>query len=118
DGGAQPGDAATLTARLAQQLGATFACNYLVSADGKHYVPQPPGVGLGRLHPQPVARGGPNAGPLLGSIDSGKEFVGTDKSGLAELVNYVPDELAVEGLLALPMLIGDRVGGFVLLGNK
>ena len=30
----------------------------------------------------------------------------------------MPDELAVEGLLALPMLIGDRVGGFVLLGNK
>src|SRR5579859_993070 len=117
-GVAQPGDAATLTARLAQQLGATFACNYLVSADGKQYVPQPPGVGLGRLHPQAVTRGAPNAGPLLGSIDAGKEFVGADKSSLMELVNYVPDELAVEGMLALPMLIGDRVGGFVLLGNK
>src|SRR5205809_716317 len=79
---------------------------------------QPPGVGLGRLHPQAVPRGAPNAGPLLGSIDSGKEFVGADKSGLMELVNYVPDELAVDGLLTLPMLIGDRVGGFVLLGNK
>src|SRR6266702_3958242 len=118
EGAAQPGDAATLTARLAQQLGATFACNYLVSADGTQYVPQPPGVGLGRLHPQAVPRGAPNAGPLLGSIDSGKEFVGADKSGLTELVNYVPDELAVDGLLTLPMLIGDRVGGFVLLGNK
>src|SRR6266700_703311 len=118
EGAAQPGDAATLTARLAQQLGATFACNYLVSADGTQYVPQPPGVGLGRLHPQAVPRGAPNAGPLLGSIDSGKEFVGADKSGLMELVNYVPDELAVDGLLTLPMLIGDRVGGFVLLGNK
>src|SRR5438874_759787 len=118
EGVAQPGDAATLTARLAQQLGATFACNYLVSADGKQYVPQPPGVGLGRLHPQAVTRGAPNAGPLLGSIDSAKEFVGADKSGLSELVNYVPDELAVDGLLALPMPIGDRVGGFVLLGNK
>ena len=118
EGAALPGDAATLTARLAQQLGATFACNYLVSADGRQYLPQPPGVGLGRLHPQAVPRGAPNAGPLLGSIDSGKEFVGADKSGLMELVNYVPDELAVDGLLTLPMLIGDRVGGFVLLGNK
>ena len=118
EGVAQPGDAAALTARLAQQLGATFACNYLVSVDGKQYVPQPPGVGLGRLHPQAVPRGASNARPLLGSIDAGKEFVGADKSGLLELVNYVPDELAVEGLLALPMLIGDRVGGFVLLGNK
>src|SRR5713226_1565893 len=115
---AQPGDATALTARLAQQLGATFACDYLISADGRQYMPQPPGVGLGRLHPQAVTRGAPNAGPLLGSIDSGREFVGADKSGLTELVNYVPDELAVEGLLALPMVIGDRVGGFVLLGNK
>src|SRR5947207_6410958 len=115
---AQPGDAATLTARLAQQLAASFACNYLVSPDGKQYLPQPPGVGLGRLHPQAVSRGAPNAGPMLGSIDAGKEFVGADRSGLMELVNYVPDELAVDGLLGLPMLIGDRVGGFVLLGNK
>src|SRR6266702_353803 len=118
EGAAQPGDATALTARLAQQLGATFACDYLISADGRQYLPQPPGVGLGRLHPQAVSRGAPNAGPLLGSIDSGKEFIGADKSGLTELVNYVPDELAVEGLLALPMVIGDRVGGFVLLGNK
>src|SRR5229473_3510688 len=118
EGVAQPGDAAALTARLAQQLDATFACDYLISADGRQYLPQPPGVGLGRLHPQAVTRGAPNVGPLLGSIDSGREFVGADKSGLTELVNYVPDELAVEGLLALPMVIGDRVGGFVLLGNK
>ena len=32
EGAAQPGDAGALTARIAQQLGATFACNYLVSA--------------------------------------------------------------------------------------
>ncbi|HEY6876154.1 MAG TPA: GAF domain-containing protein [Candidatus Dormibacteraeota bacterium] len=118
DGAAQPGDAGALTARLAQSLGATFACDYLVSGDGKQYVPQPPGVGLGRLHPQPVTRGGATSGPLLSSIDAGREFIGTDKTGLAELVNYIPDELQVTGLLALPMLIGDRVNGFVLLGNK
>ncbi len=65
-----------------------------------------------------MVRGAPNAGPLLSAIDARREFVGADKSALLELVNYVPDELAVEGLLALPMLIGDRVGGFILLGNK
>ncbi|HET7466042.1 MAG TPA: GAF domain-containing protein [Candidatus Dormibacteraeota bacterium] len=118
EGAAQPGDAAALTARLAQQLGATLACDYLVSADGRQYVPQPPGVGLGRLHPQPVTRGAATAGPLLSAIDAGRDYVGADKASLLELVNYVPDELAVEGLLALPMLIGERVGGFILLGNK
>ncbi len=117
DGTGKPGDASALTASLAQHLGAAFACNYLISADGKQYIPQPPGVGLGRLHPQAVTRGSGN-GHLLASIDAGKEFVGKDNSGLLELVNYVPDELMVESLLALPMLIGDRVGGFVLLGNK
>jgi len=118
DGHAQSGDPGALTARLAQSLGATFACDYLVSSDGKQYVPQPPGVALGRLHPQPVSRGAATAGPLLSSIDAGREFIGADKSGLAELVNYIPDELQVTGLMALPMLIGNRVGGFVLLGNK
>ena len=113
----KPEDAGALTTSLAEHLGAAFACNYLLSADGKQYIPQPPGVGLGRLHPQAVTRGNSAAG-LLVAIDAGKDFVGTDKSGLLELVNYVPDELVVESLLALPMMIGDRVGGFILLGNK
>ncbi len=33
-------------ARLAQQLGATFACDYLISADGRQYLPSPLGSGL------------------------------------------------------------------------
>lgn len=118
DASDKPGDTGALTASLAQHLGAAFACNYLISADGKQYIPQPPGVGLGRLHPQAVARGVSKPGPLLSSIDTGKEFIGTDKAGLLELVNYVPDELVVESLLALPMVIGDRASGFILLGNK
>jgi len=118
DGGALPADATALTAQLAYHLAATFACCYLVAPDGMHFVPQPPGIGLGRLHPQPVPRGGDKAGPLISAIDSGRDFVAADQSGLAELVNYVPDEVKVEGLLAVPMLIGDRVGGFILLGNR
>jgi len=46
EGVAQPGDATALTARLAQQLGATFACDYLISADGRQYLPSPLGSGL------------------------------------------------------------------------
>ncbi|HET9410557.1 MAG TPA: GAF domain-containing protein [Candidatus Dormibacteraeota bacterium] len=118
DGAPLPADASALTVQLAHHLAATFACCYLVGPDGTHFVPQPPGIGLGRLHPQPVARGGDKAGPLISAIDSGRDFVAPDRSGLAELVNYVPDEVQVEGLLAVPMLIGDRVGGFILLGNR
>jgi len=114
--GAKPGDIGALTTSIAGQMGAGFACTYLVSADGKQFVPQPPGFGLGRMRPQAVNRIG--AGPLLGALAAGKEFVGTDKSGLTELVNYVPDDLQVQNVLAVPLRIGDHLGGFILLGNK
>jgi GAF domain-containing protein len=113
-----PGDVAALTANIAGQIGCAFACYYLASPDGKQFVPQPPGVGLDRLRPQPVNRMAEGAGPLLAAIESGKEFVGEDKTGLLELVNYLPDELHVENVMAVPMPIGEHVGGFVLLGNK
>jgi HD-GYP domain-containing protein (c-di-GMP phosphodiesterase class II) len=118
DAGSKPGDVAALTAGVASQVGADFACYYLVSPDARQFVPQPPGIGLDRLHPQPVDRGVPGAGPLITAIESGKEFLGTDLSGLAELVNYVPDDLHVHSVMAVPVPIGDRLNGFILLGNK
>ncbi len=113
----RPGDINSLTANIAQQVRAGFACSYLASADGRQFIPQPPGVGLDRLHPQPVNRGG-TTGPLLMAVESGKEFTGKDKGGLLELVNYLPDDLRVDTLLAVPIPIGDHIGGFILLGNK
>jgi HD-GYP domain-containing protein (c-di-GMP phosphodiesterase class II) len=118
DGPPQPSDVSALTAQLAHHLGATFACCYLVAPDGKHFVPQPPGIGLGRIRPQAVARGGDKTGLLVSAIESGKVFLAQDKSGLVELVNYVPEEMVVEGLLAVPILTGERVAGFILLGNR
>src|SRR5438132_2507164 len=112
------GDIGALTSGIAGQMGAGFACTYLASPDGKQFVPQQPGFGLERLHPQPVHRSINGTGPLLGAIEAGKEFVGDDKTGLTELVNYLPDDIHVENLLAVPMRIGDHVGGFILLGNK
>ena len=118
DSGAPPGDVAALTANIAGQIGCTFACYYLASPDGKQFVPQPPGIGLDRLHPQSVNRMAEGAGPLMAAIESGHEFVGDDKAGLTELVNYLPDDLQVDCLMAVPMPIGEHIGGFVLLGNK
>ena len=114
----EPGDIGALTSSIAAQIGAAFASCYLASPDGKQFVPQPPGFGLGRLRPQPVNRTGGAVGGLLAAIEAGKEFVGDDKAGLTEVVNYVPDDLHVESLLAVPMRIGDHIGGFMLLGNK
>jgi GAF domain-containing protein len=118
DASGPPGDVAALTANIAGQIGSAFACYYLTSPDGKQFVPQPPGIGLDRLHPQPVNRMHEGAGQLVSAIESGKLFVGTDKNGLTELVNYLPDDMHVESLMAVPMPIGEHIGGFVLLGNK
>src|ERR1700674_2583719 len=118
DSRTQPGDVAALTANIAYQIGSGFACYYLASPDGRQFVPQPPGIGLDRLHPQPVNRVAAGAGPLLAAIEAGKEFVGRDESGLMEIATYIPDDLSIDNLLAMPMPIGEHIGGFVLLGNK
>jgi HD-GYP domain-containing protein (c-di-GMP phosphodiesterase class II)/putative methionine-R-sulfoxide reductase with GAF domain len=113
----KPGDIDALTTGIAGQMGAAFAVCYMVSADGKQFVPQPPGFGLDRLRPQSVNRAGASSA-LLGAIEAGKKFVGADKSSLVALMSYVPTDLTVDSLLAVPMRIGDHIGGFILLGNK
>ncbi len=118
DSAAPPGDVAALTANIANQMGSGFACYFLASPDGQQFVPQPPGIGLERLHPQAVNRVAGGAGPLTAAIESGREFVGRDESGLLELAHYLPDDLRIDSLMAVPMPIGEHIGGFVLLGNK
>jgi HD-GYP domain-containing protein (c-di-GMP phosphodiesterase class II) len=112
-----PGDVAAF-AIIAREAGADFACYYASSPDGKQFVPQPPGIGLDRLHPMPVQRHAPNGGPLLSAVEAGKEYIGNDQTGLSELVHYLPDDLHVARLMAVPMRIGDQIGGFILLGKK
>jgi GAF domain-containing protein len=113
----RPGDIGALTNSIAGQMGAGFAVCYLATADGKQFVPQPPGFGLDRLRPQSITRAGTSS-PLIRTIEGGKEFVGDDKSELAGLMSYIPTEVHVDSLLAVPMRIGDHIGGFILLGNK
>src|SRR5579864_618657 len=102
-----PGDMAAF-ANIAREAGADFACYYASSPDGKQFVPQPPGIGLDRIHPIPVQRHAAKAGPLLTAIEAGREYIGNDQTGLSELVHYLPDELQVARLMAVPMRIGDQ----------
>jgi len=111
-------DIAGLTAHIAHLANADLACYYASTPDEKQFVPQPPGIGLERLHPQPVARGAKGAGRLLSAIQSSSEYVASDQSGLAELFSYVPEEVHVASLMAVPMHFGEQVGGFILLGKK
>jgi GAF domain-containing protein len=118
DAGARPEDLAAITANIAHQLGADFACCYLVSADQRQFVPQPPGVGLEGLHPMAINRSPNGAGPLLAAIESGKAFAGPGNGVMRQLFSYLSDEVSVRGALAVPLRVGDRIGGFIVLGSK
>src|SRR5690348_2499132 len=116
--GTQPGDTAAITAAIAASVGAELACCYLASADGRRFVPQPPGIGVDRLRPQAVNRPhGAEGGPLLTAVEARNPFGADDESALVELISFLPEDLHLKGLIAVPMPIGDHVGGFMLLGR-
>jgi HD-GYP domain-containing protein (c-di-GMP phosphodiesterase class II) len=117
--GAQPGDAAAITASIAGNVGADFACCYLASADGRRFVPQPPGIGVDRLRPQAVNRphGNGTAGPLMLAIEGRTVYEAPNEDGLVELISYLPDDFHLQSLVVVPMPIGDHIGGFLILGR-
>jgi GAF domain-containing protein len=118
DRAAPPNDMAALTNAIAVQVGADLACCYLASSDGRQFVPQLPAVGLDRLHALAVNRSANGAGPLLTAVEAGRPFTGEGNGALRELFNYLPDDFSLAGAIAAPMPIGDRIGGFILLGSR
>ena len=114
-----PEDMGALTAHIARQVGADIGCCYLVSADQRQFLPQAPGVGLDGLHPSVITRhANGTAEGLLSTIEAGRTFSGHGNSVLKELFSYLPEDLRLEGAIAAPMPIGDRLGGFILLGSR
>ncbi|HKW69498.1 MAG TPA: GAF domain-containing protein [Candidatus Dormibacteraeota bacterium] len=113
-----PEDMAVVTFGIAGQVGADFAVTYMASADGRRFVPQPPGVGIEKLRPQAINRQRSASGPLLAAIEAQTIFTARDENVLSELISYVPDDFHLQGLMAVPMPIGEQVGGFILLGRK
>jgi GAF domain-containing protein len=112
-----PADLSTLAPNIARQLGADFACCYLTSGDGRQFVPQAVTVGLDQLRAVPVQRASTSGSEMLIAVESGKAFAANSRTPLLELFNYVPDDFPVHSVVAVPMPIGDRIGGFVLLGS-
>ncbi len=110
-------DTAGVTAAIAGNLRADIACCYLASADGRRFVPQPPGIGVDRLRPQAVNRPHGSAGPLLTAMEAGSPFAASDEKPLVELITVLPEHFYLEGLIAVPMHVGEGVGGFFILGS-
>ena len=115
--GTRPGDTTAITAGIAANIGADFACCYLTSADGRRFVPQPPGIGVERLRPQAVNRPHANSGPLLSAIESRAPFSARDENGLVELISYLPNDFHLQSLIAVPMPMEEHIGGFIVLGR-
>ncbi|HEX2679861.1 MAG TPA: GAF domain-containing protein, partial [Candidatus Dormibacteraeota bacterium] len=116
--GAAADDLGRVTSNVASQVGADFACTYLASADGRRFVPQAPGVGLERLRPQTLNRSHGEGGQLLAAVEARSAYAARDENGVAELISYVPSDFHLLGVMAVPMPIGDHVGGFILLGRE
>jgi GAF domain-containing protein len=115
--GTRPGDTAAITAAIATSVGADLACCYLASADGRRFVPQPPGIGVDRLRPQAVVKPHWNSGPLLSAIEARSVFAASGENALVELISFLPEDFHLQALLAVPMPIGDHAGGFMVLGK-
>ena len=115
---APAGDMSALTSNIARQVGADIACCYLATGDSRQFVPQLPGVGLDGLHAMTINRSSNGSGAMLTSVEAGRTYSAVGNGALKELFNYVPDDLQVAGALATPMPIGDRIGGFILLGSR
>ncbi|HSS60056.1 MAG TPA: GAF domain-containing protein, partial [Candidatus Limnocylindrales bacterium] len=115
---AAPGDMGALTTNIAQQVGADLAWCYLASADQRQFVPQAQGIGLDHMHPAAINRRQNGTGPLVAAIESGQAYAGQGNGSLRELFAYLPDDLHVQGSLAVPMPIGDRIGGFIVLASN
>lgn len=114
-----PGDLGVLTTNIAHQLGADVACCYLASSDQRQFVPQAPGVGLEGLgQPRPVMRHQNGSSQLLAAIEAGRAYSGVGAGSLAELFNYLADDVRLRAAMAVPMPIGDRLGGFVVLARR
>lgn len=111
-------DLGSLAANVAQQVGADVAWCYLVDAEQRQFVPQAGGVGLDGVRPAAINRGQNGAGPLLAAVETGRTFSGDGNASLGELFYHLPDGFEVRGTLAVPLPIGDRVGGFILLASK
>ena len=117
DPSANYSDLAALSATTARQLGAEFCAYYLASGDGREFVPQP-GAGFNNGRPQALIPRPEGGDPLLNPLSANQEFYADDRERLAHVSRLFSPGLKLTNLLVEPMLMGSRLGGFLVAGNK
>ena len=100
----------------AEALGASFCAYYLATPDGKQFAPEGGGYGFEHVRPTPAQRG--RADGLLGTIEAGQEFYTEERRDLSPLFRFFPPDFRILNALCAPIKVGDRVEGFILVGDK
>ena len=111
-------DLAALSATTARQLSAEFCAYYLATADGRQFLPQPPGAGFNSGRPQPLLVRAEGGDPLLNPLAANQEFYADDRDRLAHVARLFSPGLKLVNVLVEPMLMGSHLGGFLVVGNK
>jgi HD-GYP domain-containing protein (c-di-GMP phosphodiesterase class II) len=111
-------DLEALSATTMRQVGASFCIYYLSSPDGRQFVPQLPGAGFGAGRPQPLLPRKEGGDPLTNPLEANQEFYADDRDRLSHVARLFTPGVKLVNVLVEPMLMGSRLGGFLVLGNK
>ena len=109
-------DLTALSASTARQVGAGF-CVYYLAAEGGQFVPQLPGAGFAGSTPQTLIPR-PEGDPLILGLAGNNDYHAADRQHLSLVTRLFSGGMAVESVLVEPMVMGDRLAGFIVLGNK
>jgi len=111
-------DLGALSETTARQLGAGFVIFYLAAADGRQFAPQLPGFGFGGGRPSPLTPRTEGGDALLTPLAANQEYYAEDRDRLTHVTRLFPASLKATNVLVEPMLMGSRLGGFLVAGNK
>ena len=111
-------DLTALAGTTARQVGAEFCVYYLLTPDAHQYLPQLPGAGFSHGRPQPLIPRKEGGDPLLNPLEANQDFYAEDRDRLSHVARLFSPGLKLENVLVEPMLMGSRLGGFIVLGNK
>lgn len=109
-------DLTALSTSTAQQVGAGF-CVYYLAAEGGQFVPQLPGHGFAGSSPQTLIPR-PEGDPLILGLAANKDYHAADRQHLSLVNRLFSHGMSVQNVLVEPMVMGDRLAGFIVLGNK
>jgi GAF domain-containing protein len=118
DPGINFSDLGTLSSTTARQVGADFCIYYLSTGDGRQFVPQLPGSGFSNGRPQPLLPRKEGGDPLINPLASNQEFYAEDRERLAHVARLFTPGVKLTNVLVEPMLMGSRLGGFLVVGNR